>query len=176
MRAGASPVCLVLVAAVAENGVIGRDGALPWRIKADMAHFRRLTIGHPVVMGRKTFLSLRGPLPQRTNIVVSRDPAFAAPGVAVAQALDTALETAHGDTLRRGVTDVMVIGGADIFAALIDQASRLEITRIHARPVGDTAFPPIDPGIWREAARQEHTVGPGDDAAFATLTFERVGR
>jgi dihydrofolate reductase len=176
MQGGALPVSLVLVAAVAENGIIGRDGALPWRIKADMAHFRRLTIGHPVIMGRKTYLSLRGPLPQRTKIVLSRDPAFAAAGVLVATALGPALEAARGDALRRGVADVMVIGGADLFACLIDRAARLEITRVHARPAGDTVFPPIDPALWRETARQEHTAGPGDDAAFTTLTFERLGR
>jgi dihydrofolate reductase len=170
------PVSLVLVAAVAENGIIGRDGGLPWRIKADMAHFRRLTIGHPVVMGRKTYLSLRGPLRQRTNIVVSRNPSFAAAGVVITSALGPALETARGDALRRGVVKVMVIGGGDIFACLIDHAAHLEITRVHARPTGDAAFPPIDPAIWRETARQAHTAGPGDDAAFTTLTFERVGR
>jgi dihydrofolate reductase len=164
---------LVLVAAVAENGVIGRGGALPWRLNTDMRHFRRLTIGHPVMMGRRTFLSLGRPLPQRTNIVISRDPAFTAVGAVVAKSLDAALETACGDALRRGVGDVMVIGGGEVFGQLIDRAGRLEITLVHARPLGDAVFPPIDPARWRETARHEHAAGPDDDAPFATLTFER---
>jgi dihydrofolate reductase len=173
MQGSGTPLDLVLVAAVAENGVIGRAGALPWRLKSDMRHFRRLTIGHPVLMGRKTFLSLGRPLPQRTNIVVSRDPAFAAAGAVVARSLDVALEAARGDALRRGVSDVMVIGGGDLFAELIDHAGRLEITRVQARPPGDAVFPPIDPARWRETARHEHAAGPDDEAPFATLTFER---
>jgi dihydrofolate reductase len=164
---------LVLVAAVADNGVIGRGGALPWRLKTDMRHFRRLTIGHPVVMGRKTFLSLGRRLAGRTNIVVSRDPAFTAAGAVVAKSLDAALETARGDALRRGIGDAMVIGGGDLFAELIDRAGRLEITLVHARPPGDAVFPPIDPAQWRETARHEHAAGPEDDAPFATLTFKR---
>ena len=164
---------LVLVAAVAENAVIGRAGALPWRLKTDLAHFRRITVGHPVVMGRKTFLALPRPLPGRTNIVVSRDPAFAGAEIVVATKLATALDVASGDARRRGVAAVMVIGGADLFAQLIDHAARLEITHVYARPDGDTMFPPIDPARWREMARREYPAGPEDEAAFATLTFER---
>lgn len=167
-----SPV-LVLVAAVAENGIIGRAGGLPWRLKTELAHFRRITIGHPVVMGRKTYLTLARPLPGRTNIVVSRDPALAAPGIVTTTVLAAALDVARGDALRRGVAAVMVIGGADLFAQLIDAATRLEITRVYARPHGDTTFPPIDPTRWRETARHEHPAGPDDEAPFATLTFER---
>src|SRR3954471_13361656 len=104
---------VVLIAAVAENGVIGRDGTLPWRLKSDMQHFRRLTMGKPVVMGRKTYESLAlKPLPARTNIVVSRDRSFTAPGVLVAPSLEFALTAARADAMRRGVSDIMVIGGA----------------------------------------------------------------
>src|SRR5580704_12522812 len=146
MPGGAARVPLVLVAAVAENGVIGRDGGLPWRLKTDLRRFRALTVGHPVVMGRKTYLSFGKPLKGRTNIVVTRDPAFAAAGVVVAPNLEAALEAAQGDALRRGAAAIVIGGGADIYAATIERASRLEITRVHARPEGDTEFPAIDPG------------------------------
>jgi dihydrofolate reductase len=166
-------VPLVLVAAVAENGVIGKSGQLPWRLKSDLKHFRAVTLGHPVVMGRKTFLSIGRPLKDRTNIVVSRDPAFAAAGVVVAPDLAAALAVAYGDALRRGAAAIMVVGGATLYAQTIDTAARLEITRIAARPDGDTVFPAIDPAAWQEVSRCEHGAGPEDDAPFATLTYER---
>jgi dihydrofolate reductase len=165
---------IVIIAAVAENDVIGQGGAMPWRLKSDMKHFRALTMGKPVVMGRKTYLSLAlKPLPGRTNIVVTRDANFTAPGVAVAASLDAALETARGDALRRG-TDIVVIGGAEIYAQAMPIASRLEITRIHLAPQGDTAFPPIDPSIWREAAREPHPAREGDDAAFDFVSYVKA--
>ena len=170
---GAARVPLVLVAAVAENGVIGRGGGLPWRLKTDLKRFRALTVGHPVVMGRKTYLSFGKPLKGRTNIVVTRDPAFAAMGVVVAPNLEAALAAAEGDALRRGAAAIVIGGGADIYAATIERASRLEITRVHARPEGDTVFPTIDPAQWREAAREEYGAGPDDEAPFTTLTYER---
>lgn len=164
----------MLVAAVAENGVIGRDNGLPWRLKSDLKHFRAVTLGRPVLMGRKTFQSIGRPLSGRTNIVVSRDPGFAAPGVIVAQNLSDALAVARGDALRRAVKEIMVIGGADVFAALMPCAARLEITRVHARPAGDAVFPAIDPSVWREVARAEHPAGPEDEAAFTLLTYRRA--
>jgi dihydrofolate reductase len=164
---------LVLVAAVGENGVIGRAGGLPWRLKTDLRRFRALTVGHPVVMGRKTYLSFGKPLKDRTNIVVTRDPAFAAAGVVTAPSLAAALEAAAGDALRRGAAAIVIGGGADIYAQTIDRAARLEITRVHAWPEGDTVFPAIDPERWREIAREEHGAGPDDEAPFTTLTYER---
>jgi dihydrofolate reductase len=166
---------IVHVAAVAENGVIGRGGTLPWRLKSDMQHFRRLTMGKPVVMGRKTYLSLsRKPLPGRTNIVVSRDASFSAAGVVVAPNVEFALAAARGDAARRGVDEIMVIGGGDIFRQTMDRADRLEITLVHLRPEGDCAFPPIDPHVWREAARTGHPAGPSDEAPFTVMVYERV--
>jgi dihydrofolate reductase len=166
---------IVLIAAVAENGVIGRDGGMPWRLKSDMRHFRGLTLGKPVVMGRKTYLSLSiKPLPGRTNIVVSRDAAFTLPGAIVAPALESALEAARGDALRRGVDAIMVIGGADIYAQAMPLAQRLEITRVHLKVDGDAAFPPIDPAIWRQSARTEHPAGPDDDAPYEVATYIRI--
>jgi dihydrofolate reductase len=167
---------LVLVAAVAENGVIGRDGKLPWRLPSDLRHFRDVTLGHPVMMGRKTYQAIGKPLRDRTNIVITRDPGFAAHGVVVAARLDRALEVARGDALRRGVAQIMVIGGADLYRQTIGCAARLEITVVHARPQGDSLFPPIDPADWFEIERTEHAAGVGDDAAFATLIYGRQSR
>jgi dihydrofolate reductase len=173
MPGGSVQLPLVLVAAVAENGVIGRAGGLPWRLKTDMKHFRGLTAGHPVVIGRRTYLAIGKPLRGRTNIVVTRDPAFAGAGIVVVPSLAAALDVARGDALRRGVAAIMVAGGADLYAQLIGSAARLEITRVHASPQGDAVFPAIDPAQWRETSRQEHPAGPDDDAPFATLTYER---
>jgi dihydrofolate reductase len=168
------PVSLVLVAAVADNGVIGRAGGLPWRLKSDMQHFRALTLGHPVLMGRKTYQSIGKPLPGRTNIVVSRAPAFTAPGILVARGLDAALGVARGDALRRGVSAIMVIGGADLYAQTMPLASRLEITRVHASPPGDVHFPAIDEREWRETARREVVRAPEDEAALTFVRYERA--
>lgn len=165
---------IVLIAAVADNGVIGRGGTMPWRLKSDMRHFRALTLDRPVVMGRKTYLSLSiKPLPRRTNIVVSRDRDFTAPGIVAAQSLEAALQAARGDALRRGTDAIMVIGGAEIYAQAMPLADRLEITQIHAAPQGDVGFPAIDPGIWRETARAPHPAGPDDDALFDLVTYRR---
>jgi dihydrofolate reductase len=168
-----SHVGLVLVAAVAENGVIGRDGDLPWRLPSDLRHFRDMTFGHPVVMGRKTYRTIGKPLPGRTNIVVTRDRSFAARGVVSAGGVDWALAVARGDALRRGVAEIMIIGGADLYGQTIGCAARLEITLVHARPQGESVFPTIDPARWREIRRSEHAAGADDDAAFTILTYER---
>jgi dihydrofolate reductase len=165
---------LVLVAAVAENGVIGRDGALPWRLKSDMQHFRAITGGKPVVMGRKTYASIGKPLKGRTNIVVSHNPDYAAPGIVVAPSLEAALAAARGDALRRSAGAIAVVGGSGIFRDTMPSADRLEITIVHAAPAGDTFFPPIDPAIWRETARVRHPAAPQDDADFSLVTYERL--
>lgn len=174
-RRQAVDVALVLVAAVADNGVIGRAGGLPWRLKSDMQHFRALTIGKPVVMGRKTYQSIGRPLKDRTNIVVSRDPALAIGHVIVAATLDAALTVARGDALRRGANAIMVIGGGDLYAQTLEVADRLEITRVHAKPTGDAVFPPIAPAAWHETARSEIAAGADDEASFTILTYERIG-
>ena len=163
---------IVLIAAVADNGVIGHGGTMPWRLKSDMRRFRALTSDKPVLMGRKTYLSLSiKPLPRRTSILVSRDPAFAAPGVLVAPTLEAALQAAYGDAMRRGSGAIMVIGGAEIYAQTMPLADRLEITQIHAAPQGDTRFPAIDPAVWRETKREIHSAGPEDDAAHDFVTY-----
>jgi dihydrofolate reductase len=164
---------IVLIVAVADNGVIGADGAIPWRLKTDLQRFKALTTGKPVVMGRKTFLSLRRPLPGRTNIVMTRDASFRANGAVVTTSLDHALDVAKGEALRRFVTEIAVIGGADIYAQWIGRAQRLEITEVHASPTGDTRFGPIDKAVWEEAARAENPPGPDDSAAFSFVTYTR---
>ena len=128
-----SRIAIVLVAAVADNGVIGQGGALPWRLKSDMQGFRAMTWGKPVVVGRTTYLSFtKKPLPGRTNIVVSRNRSFAAPGALVSSSVEAALEAARGDALRRGADEIAVIGGADIYAQTMSLADRLVITRVHS--------------------------------------------
>ncbi len=166
---------IIIVAAVAENGVIGRGNALPWRLKSDMAHFRELTMGKPVVLGRKTFTSIGKPLAGRTTIVISRDTNFSAPGIVVAPNFDAALTSARGDALRRNADAIIVAGGADIYAQALPLATRLVITEVHKRVDGDTRFPAIDSKLWREAARNEQQAGPQDEAAFALVVYERAG-
>jgi dihydrofolate reductase len=166
---------ILLIAAISENGVIGRDNGLPWRLRSDLRHFRALTIGKPVIMGRKTYLSIDRPLPGRTSIVVSRDTAFSAPGVLAAPSLHAAFAAAFGDALRRGADAIAVAGGADIYVQVMPLASRLVVTRVHSHVEGDTRFPAIDPQVWRETAREEHAAAAGDDAAFAFVTYERHG-
>jgi dihydrofolate reductase len=166
---------VTLIIAVADNNVIGRDGSLPWRLKSDLQHFRALTMGKPVVMGRRTYLSIGKPLPGRTNIVVSRDPSFAAPGVIVASSLGAGMEVARGDALRRG-SDIMVIGGADIFAQALPLAERLELTRVHMRPQGDVVLPDFAATEWHEVARRAVSPGPHDEAAFTLVSYERISR
>jgi len=170
----AHPIAIVLVAAVAENGVIGRSNAVPWRVKSDMQYFRAVTLGKPVVMGRKTFASLPKPLTKRTNIVVSRDRNFSAPGAAVAPDLAAALDIARGDAMRRGVDEIAVIGSADIYAQTLPLAHRLAFTEVKMTPDGDTFFPPFDRATWREIERRDHPAGQDDEAAFSFVTYERT--
>ena len=164
---------IVLVAAVGENGVIGSAGDMPWRLSSDLKRFKRLTYGHPVLMGRKTFASIGRPLPGRTNIVITRDAGFSHAGVQVAGSLEAGLEAARQVAADTGVPDVMVIGGGEIYAATIGVANRLEITRVHASPDGDTRFPEIDPSLWRETDRETPERGERDSAAVTFLTYHR---
>jgi dihydrofolate reductase len=164
---------IVLIAAVAENGVIGFHGAIPWRLKSDMQRFKALTSGRPVVMGRKTFASIRRPLPGRTNIVVTRDADYRAPGAVVATSFAGARAVALGDALRRSAAEIAVIGGAEIYAQWMECADRLEITEVHARPEGDTCFGAIDAAAWQEVARVRNPAGPADSADFSYVTYRR---
>jgi dihydrofolate reductase len=161
-----------LIAAVADNGVIGAHGAIPWRLKSDMRRLKALTIGKPVVMGRKTFASIGRPLPGRTNIVVTRDAGFREPGVVVTTSFADARAVALGDALRRS-SDIAVIGGAEIYTQWMAGADRLEITEVHARPEGDTYFAAIDAADWQEVARVRNPAGSDDSADFSYVTYRR---
>ncbi|MCA1382478.1 MULTISPECIES: dihydrofolate reductase [unclassified Bradyrhizobium] len=163
---------IVFVVAIAENGVIGAGNAMPWRLKSDMARFKALTIGKPVIMGRKTFETLRRPLPGRTNIVVTRDPAYRANGAIVTTSPADAEAVARGDALRRSITEIAVIGGAEIYRQWLGRADRLEITEVHARPEGDTRFD-IDKAEWNEVERIRHPAGPDDSADLSYVTYRR---
>ena len=164
---------IVLVAAVGENGVIGREGKLPWRLQSDMQHFKRLTIGKPVMMGRKTYESIGKPLKDRTNIVLTRDLSLAAPGAVLATSLDAALAYARKDAEQRGVDEIMVIGGSDVFEATMPMAARLEITHVHSKAEGDVTFPPIDPKLWRETERERRMPGRTMMPSLTALIYLR---
>ena len=163
------PMSLSLIVAMAKNRVIGRDNALPWRLSADLKHFRRLTMGKPIVMGRKTFDSIGRPLDGRENVVITRNPDFHPPGVTVAGSVDEALAKATGG-------EVMVIGGATVFEQTLDRADRIYLTRIDEYFEGDTYFPVLNGDEWRETERTD--VEPGADATFgySFVTLERVTR
>src|SRR5712672_3190663 len=155
---------IVLIVAVADNGVIGSRGAMPWRLKSDIQRFKAITTGKPVVMGRKTFASIGRPLPGRTNIVVTRDANFRAAGAVVTTSFADARAVALGDALRRLATEIAVIGGAEIYAQWMDVADRLEVTEVHLKPEGDTRLAPIDLKEWQEVARTFHVRADGDTA------------
>ena len=164
---------IVLIVAVADNGVIGAAGTIPWRLKTDQQRFKAMTLGKPVVMGRKTFVSLRRPLPGRTNIVVTRDADFRAAGAVVTTSFASAFAIALGDALRRSAGEIAVIGGAEIYAQWMACADRLEITEVHARPEGDTCFAAVDAAIWQEVARARNPAGSDDSAGFSYVTYRR---
>ena len=150
-----------LVAAVAANGIIGRDGRLPWHLPEDLKHFKQLTLGHPVIMGRKTWESLNGrPLPGRDNIVVTRTAGYEASGAAVASSLDAALALCAGEKV------VFVIGGEQLFAESLPTAAGLVLTEIHRDYEGDVSFPPYDRSRWRESQREGHTAADGTKFDF----------
>lgn len=164
---------LIFIVAVADNGVIGRDNALPWRLSSDLKRFKALTVGRPVIMGRKTHQSIGRALPDRTNIVLTRDRSFAAAGVAVTYSPADALAVAAGDAARRGVDEIMVIGGAEVYALFLDQAARIELTRVHASPEGDAIFAKPDPAIWAQTQSGRQSAGPRDSADFSYVSYVR---
>jgi len=164
-----------LIAAVAENNVIGAGNDIPWRIPSDQAFFKRTTMGKPIVMGRKQFQSVGRPLPGRTNLVVSRQPDFQPDGVIVISELDAALDHARSIARAEGEGEVMVIGGGEIYRQAITRADRLYISHVALAPEGDVFFPPIDPVHWRVVEEPEVTASPKDEAAFHVRVYERRG-
>lgn len=158
---------LTLVVAAAENDVIGRDGDLPWHLPADLAHFKKVTLGKPIVMGRRTWESIGRPLPGRTNIVVTRNPTYAAEGAVVVSSLGEAADHARG----LGASELMVIGGAGLYAAALPLAERILLTRVHASVAGDTEMPPIDSSEWEILAAERRPADAGNphDLSFVEL-------
>jgi dihydrofolate reductase len=158
-----------LIVAASENGVIGRAGELPWKLPADLKHFRTLTWGKPVVMGRKTWDSIGRALPGRQNIVLTRDPAFAAPGAQIASSPEEALRLA-GDA-----PEVMIIGGGELYRAFLPRAERIYLTRVKTVESGDTLFPELDPAQWRQVAREAHAPDARHVHPYCFEILERVG-
>jgi dihydrofolate reductase len=149
-----------LVAAVAANGIIGANGQLPWSLPEDLKHFKRLTMGHPIIMGRRTWESLKGPLPGRDNIVVTRRPGYEAPGAAVASSLEAALALCIGEPV------AFVIGGHQLFAESLPIAAGLVMTEIHKDYAGDTTFPEYERSRWKESQREQHVTADGTKFDF----------
>ncbi len=168
-----SGVPLALVAAVARNRVIGAGNALPWRLASDMRHFRAVTMGKPVLMGRRTWDSIGRPLPGRPVVVLSRDPGFRAEGAVTAATLADALDRAAALAREAGAPEIAVAGGGTLYAALIDRAETLHLTEVDLAPEGDTLFPPVDSALWAETDRAPQPRGERDDAAFAFVTYAR---
>lgn len=160
------PSRLTLVVAYADNRVIGRDNALPWKLPGDLAHFKRTTLGRPIIMGRNTWESLGRPLPGRTNIVITRNPDYAATGAVVVPTVEAALAACPADQ------EAFVIGGAQIFALTLPQADRIIATEVHADVEGDTFFPDLQAGQWREATRATQPEENGYTYDF--VVYERV--
>jgi dihydrofolate reductase len=167
---------IALIAAVARNRVIGGDNRLLWRIKADLRHFRELTLGKPVIMGRKTFLSIGRPLPGRDTIVVTRDEGFRAEGARIVRSLDDARDLAGALAAGRNAREIMVAGGAEVYEQMIGRADRLYITEVELDADGDARFPEIDPKAWSETSRRAHPRGPDDDAAYSFVEYNRRRR
>lgn len=166
---------VVLIAAVARNGVIGGDNRLLWRLPSDLKRFKALTMGKPLVMGRKTYESIGRQLPGRETIVITRNPDFPAGGARSARSLDAALELASERAAALGADAIVIAGGAEIYAQTIGRADRLFITEVALAPAGDARFPAIDLSFWREVRRQQGERGPRDEADFAFVDYERRG-
>jgi len=164
---------LAFVVAVAENRVIGHNGHLPWRLSTDLKRFRQITFGKPVIMGRKTFQSIKKPLDGRTNIVVTHQTGFEACGAMVVTTLNVAIEEATAIAQRDGVNEIMVIGGAQIYAALLEKVDRIYLTRVHGRPQGDAHFPHLSENIWLETARENLPRGKCDDYEATLHVLDR---
>ena len=168
-------VRVAMIAAIGQNSVIGNDGQIPWRLPTDFAHFKRTTLGKPLIMGRKTFASIGRPLPGRTNIVVTRQPGYASESIVVCHSLVEALERAHSIAAIDGVPAVMIGGGAEIYREAMPLADRLYITHVAAAPEGDARFPLIDPDQWEIVERHDIVRTERDSADFTVLTYARRG-
>lgn len=164
------PPLISLVVAVASNGVIGRDNAMPWHLPDDLQHFKRVTMGKPILMGRKTFDAIGRALPGRVNIVLTRDAAWSTQGVVTVHSLEEALLRTNA------AAELCVIGGAEVFKLTLPLAQRIYLTHVHARVAGDAVFPALDPADWRETERNEHPADALHTYAMTFSTLERIRR
>ena len=169
---GRDPV-IALVVAMAENGVIGRLNELPWHLPSELRHFRKLTMGHPVIMGRKTFESIGRALPGRDNIVLTRGKIMDDPEVLTVNSFEEAVALGERLARKRGVDEIMVIGGGQIFERLRPQAQRIYLTRVHMEAEGDTTFAEPEPDIWEEVSREYHPAEEGDTCDYTLCVYER---
>ena len=166
---------IALVVARARNGVIGLKGTLPWRISSDLRRFKAITLGKPVIMGRKTWESLPiKPLAGRFNVVLSRDQSFEPKGAVVCESLGEAISMAREQAEEDGASEVCVIGGAEIYALCLSKATRLYLTDVDLEPEGDAHFPEPDPQRWKEVSREMPALGEKDEAAFVFRVLERI--
>ena len=159
---------LSIVVAMAANGVIGRDNQLPWHLPADLKHFKQLTTGKPILMGRKTWESIGRPLPERTNIVITRDPDYQAAGCVVVHSIDAALRAVEHHK------EAMVIGGSELYRQVLPDVSTIYLTRVHADIEGDAVFPELDAGEWREVERTDCEPDENNALAYSFITLVRV--
>lgn len=164
---------IALIWAMARNGVIGRDNKLPWYLPEDLKYFKRVTTGKPVIMGRKTYDSIGRPLPNRTNIVVTRDASLSLPGVKVVTSLEDALDIAQAESVISDVDEVIVMGGAEIYAQALPHADRLYVTLVHAEVEGDAVFPTIDLDEYRELAREDFNAEGPNPYDYSFVVYER---
>lgn len=165
---------IALIWAMASNGVIGRDNKLPWYLPNDLKYFKRLTTGKPVIMGRKTYDSIGKPLPNRTNIVITRDPEFQAEGVKLVHSLEAAIELAEAECLVGGSDEVIVMGGAQIYEQALPRADRLYVTLVHAEVVGDACFPEVDLDAYQERAREDFKAEGPNPYDYSFVVYDRV--
>jgi len=160
---------LSAIVAMSENRTIGKDNKLPWHLPADLKHFKEITTGHYIVMGRKTFESIGKSLPNRTNVVLSRDSQFIAPGCHVVNTIETAIDMARKDQQ----AEIFIIGGAEIYRQLLPKINRLYLTVVHAEVEGDAWFPELSPNEWREVSREQHQADEKNAYAYSFITMER---
>lgn len=156
-----------LIAAIARNGVIGRDNDLPWRLSADLQYFKKITSGHSIILGRKNHESIGRPLPNRTNIIITRDPGYQAEGCLVAHSLDNAINLAGDDD------EIFIIGGAQIYALAMDRVQRMYLTEVKTDIQGDVLFPDYDRSLWQEISREQHTADENNEYDFDFVVLEK---
>ncbi|MEE9315061.1 MAG: dihydrofolate reductase [Rhizobiaceae bacterium] len=165
---------IIMVVAVASNNVIGNDGDMPWRLSTDLKRFKALTLGKPIIMGRKTFQSIGKPLPGRTSIVVTRDGAWQAEGVVPVQSIESAIAIAGEVAKASDGNEICIVGGGEIYRQAMDVADVLHVTRVHGEPEGDTVFPVIDPRFWKELSREDFPIGEKDTVKTTYVVYQRI--